>query len=110
MAGYWMTFTADIRTRPDATDIDAHLADGIRALRAHPEIADAAYRHDQWTHTVAFDVQLSYPVHLHHDVIRIHRALHESLERAGFGDTSLPAYSPVPVRLRFGSWPDAVWG
>jgi hypothetical protein len=108
MNGYWMTFTAHIRTRPDVTDVDTHLAYGVQALRAHPDIADAAYRHDRSTHTVAFHLLVSYPVHLHHDVIRIHRALLDSLEQAGFGDTNLPAYSPVPVRLRFGSWPDAI--
>jgi hypothetical protein len=108
MSGYWMTFTAHIRTRPDVTDVDAHLTHGVHVLQAHPDIADAAYRHDTTTHTVAFDLQVSYPVHLHHDVICMHRALLDSLEQAGFGDTSLPAYSPVPVRLRFGSWPDAI--
>lgn len=108
MRGYWMSFIADIRTRPDVTDVQSHLAHGLRAVLAHPDVADAAYRHNPISHTVEFQVLVGYPVDLPYDVISMHRALLDSLERAGFGDTNLPAYSPVPVRLRFSSWPDFI--
>jgi hypothetical protein len=108
MRRYWMTFIADIRTRPDITDVHGHLAHGVQAVRAHPEVADAAYRYDATTHTVAFDVLVGRPVTVPYDVITMHRALLDSLEHAGFGDTNLPAHSPVPVRLRFPRWPDFI--
>jgi hypothetical protein len=103
-----MTFAAEVRTRPDVTDVNACLVRGVQSLRAHAAIADATYQHDQRTHTVSFSVQLVYPIAPHVDAITGHRALHEALEQAGFGDTSLPPYSPVPVRLRIASWPE--WG
>jgi hypothetical protein len=101
----WMTFRADIRTRPDVAEVGPYLTHGVRAVRAHPDIADATCEHDPTTLTVRFHVQLHHSGFIHHDALTAHRALHEALEQAGFGDTSLPARSPVPVRLRIDWWP-----
>lgn len=105
MNGEWMTFLAEVLSRPHVTDVGPYLAHGLQRVQAHREIAAASFEHDPTTHTVRFHVQLHYPIAPHIDALTGHRALHESLERAGFGDTSLPAYAPVPVRLRIGSWP-----
>jgi hypothetical protein len=104
----WMSFMAAIRTRPDVAGVDAYLARGVQALRAHPDVADATWQHDPRTHTVRFVLRVSYPIAPHVDALIAHRALHESLERAGFADTSLPPSSRVPVRLRIDSWPEWV--
>lgn len=105
MSAYSMRFSADIRTRPDVTDVDAHLARGVQAVRAHPQVASATFEHGPNAHRVSFDIQLRFPIAPQVDAVTAHRALHDSLERAGFGDTRLPPSSEVPVRLRIDSWP-----
>jgi len=67
-------------------------------VRANREIAAASLGTTQRRTPSGSHVQLRYPIAPHVDAT-------EGLEPAGFGDSSLPAHAPVPVRLRIDSWP-----
>lgn len=109
MTGYLLTFTASVRSRPDVPDVRPYLARGLRALRAHPDIADAICRHNGRTHTVTFHVVPSHTFAPDYAVISAHRALHEALRRAGIWTQQSPAGRPLPpVQVRIGTWPDAI--
>ena len=55
------------------------------------------------------DVQVAYTVAHHYDIISAHRALHESLERAGICTTrTRPSISLPAVQVRIDSWADLV--
>jgi hypothetical protein len=61
----------------------AYLRDGLRALRTHPEVADATCRYRRRQARVEFDVQISHALTPDFALVRANVALRESLARAG---------------------------
>jgi hypothetical protein len=45
VTGAWVTWPAELLTRPDITDITTHLDEAMAALRWHPDIVDARYQY-----------------------------------------------------------------
>jgi hypothetical protein len=108
MSGCWVTWQADIRTRPDITDIETDLDQAIYLLWQHRDVNDAYHRYDPATHTVTFDVRVRYGI----SEVLVRRlastALRQALRGTGFAVAGLWPTSPDAIaRLRFTPWPQA---
>jgi len=103
--GYWVTWDAEVRSRPDVDDPVAYLRDGLRALRSHPEVADATCRFRRRQARVEFDVQIPHALTPDFALVRANVALRESLARAGLYTDGRPVAGGPPmatVRLERG--------
>lgn len=81
--GYWVTWDAEVRSRPGADDPVEYLRGGLRALRDHPEVADATCRYRRRQARAEFDVQIPHALTPDFALVRANVALRESLARAG---------------------------
>jgi hypothetical protein len=52
VTGAWVTWPADVLTRPDIADITPHLDAAVEALRWHRDIIDATYDYTPGARTV----------------------------------------------------------
>ncbi|HET6918779.1 MAG TPA: hypothetical protein VFI46_04850 [Jiangellaceae bacterium] len=103
--GYWVTWDAEVRSRPDVDDPVSYLRDGLRVLRDHPHVADATCRYRRRHARVEFDVQIPHALTPDFALVRANVALRESLARAGLSTEGRPAAGGVPmatVRLERG--------
>jgi hypothetical protein len=109
MTGYSVTFTADLRTRPDVADVRPYLARALDALRGQPEVADAVAHVDARRHRITFEVNLRYGLTPDFAMGRAEVALHEALKRAGICSSPSGAAGALPaVQVRLPRWPDSI--
>jgi hypothetical protein len=107
--GYWVTWEADVRTRPDAGDAVSYLRHGLKALRDHPEVASATCRYRRNEARVAFGVHIGHALTPDFAMVRAGVALRESLQRAGFGIPDPPSYAAPPMaRVRLDRGPESI--
>lgn len=112
MTGVWAVWQADIRTRPDIDDAGPLLDRAVDALRRHPNVAAAQYRHDQLRHVATFEVQLW--LRVAHPALATRSAedaLYDTLPAYGFDIGNRAIVGPnVPAILRLTRWPaDICW-
>jgi hypothetical protein len=107
MSGCWVTWQADIRTRPDIADVGPELDRAIYLLWQHRDVNDAYYEHDPSRHIVTFMVRVRYGIT---EVITrrlASDALRQSLQRTGFALPRGRAIAQPYAWLRFTPWPQA---
>jgi hypothetical protein len=106
MNGPWVTWQAEIRTRPDVADIEPYLAHAMAALR---DVEDCRYEYDARLHVVSFVVHVRWTIS---EVIakrQASAALHDRLPAAGFDTArSAPMFQMPIAWLRFDWWPSSV--
>ena len=109
MSGYSITLTADVRTRPDVTDVSRHIARGLEVLRTHPDVENATHRHDAHMHRVTFQMKLRQRLTPDLAARRAVAALHDALESVGISTSRHGAAGALPlVQVRLPHWPDSI--
>lgn len=108
MTGCWVTWSADITTRPDIVDITPYLASGVTALRQHRDVDEATYEHVPASRVVSFTMRVRWGITEVVAKRQASDALHSQLPRAGF-DTrrSGPGTQPPVAWLHFDWWPSS---
>lgn len=107
MSGAWVTWAADIRTRPDITDLEGKLDQTIYRLWQHRDVDDAYYEHDPDRYVVTFVVRIRYGIT--EVIVRqlAYRALHDALQWTGFALPHGWTTAQPHAWLRFTAWPQA---
>jgi hypothetical protein len=109
MSGCWVSWRAEIRTRPDIADIRPYLAQAIAALRQHHDIEDARCEYDPHRHRVRFVLCVRWTISKVIAKCEASAALHDRLPTAGF-DTGRagPTWQTPFAWLRFDWWPTSI--
>lgn len=106
MTGCWVTWQADLRTRPNVPDPLRHLEHAVQMLRQHRYVDDASFDYEPRLGSVRFSLLI--PWGITEVVVKRYAidALHDSLPYAGF-DTRRAAPAQPVGWLQFDWWPDS---
>jgi hypothetical protein len=108
MSGCWVTWPAEIRTRPDIADIGPYLAHAVAALREHRDVEDAAYEYLPGSGVVNFVLRVRWGITEVVAKRQASDALHDRLPAAGFDTArSGPTWQAPVAWLRFDWWPSS---
>lgn len=105
MSGAWVTWPADVLTRPDVSDITPHLDAAMEALRWHRDIADAGYDYTPGARTVTLRLLVRWGITEVPTKGYAQAALRQCLPPVGLGVGRRDVGGHIVATLKLDWWP-----